>query len=694
MAGKDGLMFSQDIPQPLPGIWDTTITWRKMEQLTNLLKQDKAAQVAVDALSAAGGTVYIVGGAVRDVVLGGSPKDIDLMVTGLTGETIETVLREKGRLDYTGKQFGVYRLRVGNNDVEIAMPRTEVSTGPMHTDFSIEVDPNLDPEADLQRRDFTGNAMAYNPITGELLDPFGGQDDLAAKRLRLVSPDSFRDDPLRIVRALTSAARHGLEPDEDMIESMKQHGAHIRHLPGERIQMEMDKLLGGSDPARAIEIAFEVGLMEQLAPELSMMQDFNQFNPHHDLTVDKHTLQVLRKMTQLSNDPDLRLAALFHDSGKPDSFWRDEDAPEGGGGHFYKHQPKDEEGNPSGDPIGQNHEEVGEQLVRAFMNRVRYPNKRIDRVTKLVRLHMWKYFDKESGARRFLREAGDEKMAFDLFLIREADASGKTTGEMNEFDSTSLARAKELVQKVLDEEQAFGLKDLAVNGNDLVGLGMEGPEIGKALNMLLEVVLSDPSLNTRENLLAVLQDASPREAKTAANYVEVSQEPWWKWSYDGKKLDIWRVNPKTGRPHHIERTGPRFYLFAQGRVYVDWNKGDMLGSQHKDFIEIVVWEDRGTQQLQDAAVQAVEQFIWTEFDRTADEVSYQDEGIDWTQLGRDPTESEMDRHYWQIQDERPFNDGDDPEEENRSIHDLTEYQWQLMQDDDSPYAYLDDADHE
>lgn len=479
-----------------------TIVAQSTDILNNLLDSDPAARIAADALTAAGGQVYIVGGAVRDAVLGANPKDIDLMVGGLTDEQIENALNPLGRLDFTGKAFGVFRFRKGDSEVEIALPRIEQSTGSGHKDFQITADPFLDPATDLGRRDFTGNAMAYSVGTGELLDPFGGAKDLEAKRLRLVNENAFRDDPLRIVRALVAQARFGLQPDSELIDSMKENAHRIRHLPGERIQMELDKLLAGQNPVLAMSIAADVGLLDYLAPELAAAVGFDQHNPHHDLDVYAHTMQVLKKMSELTNDPDMRLAALFHDSGKPDSFWRDETHPPGSGGHFYKKTL------PDGTEIGENHEEVSAELVEQFMLRLKYPNRRIQRVKTLVANHMFPYFSNPKSARKFLNSLeGDVKMAFDLLALREADASGKTTGKMSDYDERMLEKNRALLQEVIDNNSAMTIKDLAIDGRDLIALGMKpGPEMGQILSKLLDLVIESPELNTREDLLQLVQN--------------------------------------------------------------------------------------------------------------------------------------------------------------------------------------------
>jgi len=470
--------------------------------LSSLFYSEEAATVANEALRTAGGQVFIVGGAVRDSIMGLPPKDIDLMVTGLTGDQIETALSQHGRLDFTGKDFGVYRFKIGDSEVEIALPRTEVSTGPGHSDFDIKADPNLSPERDLQRRDYTVNAMGINTGTGKMLDPFGGAEDIKSRSLRLVNQNALAEDPLRIIRGLVANARFGLQPTPEVIEAMKASAEQIAHLPGERLQMEMDKLLSARDPASAVRIAFETGLIDHIAPELSSIIGFDQESAYHDLTVDEHTLSVLNNIAKLSDDPDLRLAALFHDSGKPQSFWRDESAPEGKGGHFYKNQLED------GSFIGDDHEVVGADLAKQFMARLRYPNARQDRIIKIISEHMFPAFENEKGARRFLQRVGDEQTAWDIMLLREADWAGKGQGSDVKLKNDAIInRMRESLTLVLKQENAFTIKELAIGGDDLKDMGLTpGPEFSRILRDLLDSVVENPELNNKEDLTNLVKN--------------------------------------------------------------------------------------------------------------------------------------------------------------------------------------------
>lgn len=476
-------------------------TWRikkeamgdPIESLQSALQNDPTAREAYVALSRAGGHVYVVGGAVRDAYLGNTPKDVDLMVVGLPSEQVQDVLSKlPGRVDLTGKSFGVYRYRNGEFEVEVALPRTEQSSGDSHKDFDVTINHDLDPEEDLARRDFTGNAMAYNVDTNDFLDPYNGREDLQNGLLRTVSPQSFKDDPLRIVRAIVASARHGLEPDYGTLEQMRDEASQIRHLPGERIQMELDKLMTSQDPARAIEIAQATGVLDYMIPELSVTFGVDQRNPHHDLDVGEHLLEVFRHMTNISNDPDLRLAALLHDIGKPDSMWKDE----AGNGHFYEHPDH---------PGSADHDKLGADYAETLMRRLKYPTDRIERVKKLITHHMFPAFNTKRGARKFLQRVGDEHTAWDLLRLRQADLMGKGRQRGNlGNDADTVNKMMDLVSEVLEQTPAFTLKDLAVNGKDLKEMGVTpGPEMGQILRELLDVVVEHPELNTKEELLGM-----------------------------------------------------------------------------------------------------------------------------------------------------------------------------------------------
>jgi tRNA nucleotidyltransferase (CCA-adding enzyme) len=469
---------------------DTKLASRDLGQdMLSIVAQDHAAQEASTALMQAGGNVFSVGGSVRDLLLGKVPKDIDLMVQGMPDAKVNEVLKSlPGRVDYTGKDFGVYRYRSsGGDEVEIALPRVERSTGEGHKDFDVQADHTLTPEQDLYRRDFTVNSLAVNLATGQVLDPFGGANDLAQGNLRTIHEHSLAEDPLRTMRALVAHGRYGLEPTEGTRAQMAANASGLDRLPAERIQPELDKIMKSANPAAAIRLAHETGVLPHFLPEVDDAFGYDQNNPHHELELGEHLLNVLDRTAGLTDDPDVRLAALLHDIGKPGSAWMD---PETGSNHFYKNE------------LGQgaNHEELGADMANERLHQLRYPNDRIDRITDLVQHHMFPAFTTEKGARKFINRVGDH--AEDLMDIREADNGGKTYKSDPRLPTTDMQR--DMIQNVRAGGQATNRSQLAVNGNDLIQLGIpSGPQIGHVLNQLTQAVVDDPALNDRDTLLGM-----------------------------------------------------------------------------------------------------------------------------------------------------------------------------------------------
>lgn len=461
------------------------------KKVIGYMHEDPAAKKAFEALSRYG-DIFAVGGAPRDVILGKAPKDVDLLAR-IPAEVIQKVLEKVpgGHLTFAGKNFGVFHFHYGGGQVEIALPRVERSTGDGHKDFDVQAHHDIPLEEDLPRRDFTGNAIAVNLKTGEVVDPLGGANDLSLGLMRNTNPSSFKDDPLRTVRGLTMRSRHGLEPDESTRKLMQEYGPLLAHLPGDRFREELDKILKGDDPSSAMRLGRDLGLLEHFLPEVHSTIGYDQKNPYHQLPLDEHLMQVLQNASGLTSDNDVRLAALLHDIGKPGSQWIDDK----GVGHYYKGK----------DGQGDNHEEVGARMAEELMRRLNYSAPRMNRVTHLINNHMFPEFNSGRGARKFLNNAGSYDAASDLLDLRQADYMGKGNDNAT---ANMVNRMRGLVGQE-NERAAFGVQDLAIGGRDVMkALNIPpGPEVGQTMNQLLQYVVEHPELNTRQDLLNLIRRA-------------------------------------------------------------------------------------------------------------------------------------------------------------------------------------------
>ena len=381
--------------------------------------------------------------------------------------------------------------------IEFAPPRKEVSTGPGRHDFEIVADASLPVEEDMRRRDFTVNAMAKRLSTGELVDPLGGRTDLERGVLRTVSPTSFAEDPLRLVRGLRFVSQLDFDLDEPTLQQMYEEASSVQLVSAERIggglaadgMGELSKLLLGAQPAKALRLARDTGVLAQVLPEFERSIGFDQESRYHDLTVDEHTFAVVQAAADAERALAVRLAALFHDVGKPYAAWRGTD----GRLHYYAKPGY----------ADHSHEQVSAQLAGEALRRLRYPSALRDRVCRIVRHHMFQV-GKGDGlrARRFLAKHGDE-LAFQLVDHKEADFLGKRGSDgpppLDELEKLAGFR------RGLEHERRspHRLKDLAVDGRDLIEIGFRpGPALGRALHELLRDVVDEPERNTRETLLA------------------------------------------------------------------------------------------------------------------------------------------------------------------------------------------------
>ncbi len=432
---------------------------------------------------------YVVGGAVRDELLGRDSKDADFLVPGVDAAGLRAALKPFGKVEELTVAGNPVGMRLYPRDqaaraiapagVEFAPPRIERSTGPGRHDFEIVVDPDASVEDDLRRRDFTINAMARHLSGGELVDPFGGAADLEAAVLRTVRPNSFAEDPLRIVRGLRFVSQLGLDPDERTLAEMREHAAQVALVSGERIggglsadgMGELSKLLLGPEPRKALRIMRDTGVLVAVIPEFEPAVGFDSHSGDHDMTVEEHTFAVVQAAADAGTALRVRLATLFHDLGKP--------------------QPVE----------GEDHSETGARLTASAMRRLRYPTELRRRVVRIVRFHPFLLGDGDAlEARRLLASHG-EGLTFDLIDHWNADLRGREQSPRVLEKLDRVARFREVVEGELGSPHK--LADLAVDGADLIELGYEpGPDLGRTLEVLLDEVIDRPGLNRRETLLA------------------------------------------------------------------------------------------------------------------------------------------------------------------------------------------------
>ncbi len=419
------------------------------------------------------GNLYEVGGVVRDrLLLHQKPtKDSDYLVTGILYNDLTKILRKFGKVDLVGRSFGVIKFtQVINGNLhtfDITLPRKEYSTGVGHKDFVVSFDPSLSVEDDLKRRDFTINAMARSMKTGELVDPLGGQTDLEKRILRMVSEKSFKEDPLRMLRAVQFAARFNLTIEKKTLESLKKHVNLISSISAERISEELNKLLQAPKPSQGFRLMLTTGLLKEIMPALEECVGVDQPGGYHRWNVFDHTMEIIDASPL---NLKLRMAALFHDIRKPQHKRLTED-----GATFYGHE------------IG------GTKTAREWLRKYRYPNDFIKDVAVLVERHMFTTAVADKGLRRLIRRVGVD-LIFDLLELRRADVIAQGMGgKTDDVDELELR-----IKNEINKKSPFGLTDLAIDGNIIMKkLKLKpGPMVGEILNYLLEQVLDEPKKNT------------------------------------------------------------------------------------------------------------------------------------------------------------------------------------------------------
>jgi tRNA nucleotidyltransferase (CCA-adding enzyme) len=420
---------------------------------------------ALDRLIDAGQEAYIVGGVLRDALLGRPVPDWDITTSAPSGLIHELFKDTKN-----------YCLKHGT--VTLVLPETRVEITPYRAQAR-----SL--EADLAKRDFTVNAMAWDPVRQTLIDPWEGGVDLDRHIIRATGdPDSrFREDPIRLLRGIRLATELGFEIHPRTLAAMEADALLINHAATERVREELKKMLMSSHPSNGFRVMYNCGILAEVLPELCEGKGVEQDRSHHRYTVFDHTMETVDRISPVLH---LRLAALFHDIAKPRVR------------HFER-----------GKWRFLGHAQESADLAKRIMARLRFSRTLMEKVSHLIDNHMIGYSEEwgDGAVRRLIRRTGTETIG-DLIILCKADllAHGMDNGPIELLEDLERRLAS-----ILRKQQAVSLRDLALNGHDVMEiLHLEpGPRVGKILDDLLETVTDDPRLNNPGDLMSLLKKGTP-----------------------------------------------------------------------------------------------------------------------------------------------------------------------------------------
>ena len=420
-------------------------------------------------LNEAGYEAYLVGGSVRDFLLNKHNKDIDI-TTNAIPEEVKRIFVDFPVID-TGIKHGTVTILYKNLPIEITTYRIDGEYQDSRHPKEVKFTSSL--KEDLSRRDFTINAMAYN---NELIDYYGGRDDLKNKMLRAVgNPNKrFEEDALRILRGLRFASNLGFSIEEKTILAMRENKLLLKNISSERIQNELNAILLG-DYVKDVMLDY-YDIFEVILPEITPCVCFDQHNSHHIYDVYAH---IIVAVSSAVKDKVVRLALLFHDLGKPESFSLDENK----NGHFYRHAEK------------------SEIIARNILNRLKYDNESKRQILTLIRYHDAILQDDVKQVKRWLNRLGED-MFRKLIEVQIGDNFAQHPKHRDR--QVTLNNIKKLIDQIIAENNCFSLRQLAVNGYDMIELGYEKFQIKSALQYLLNAVINNEVENERDKLIKYL----------------------------------------------------------------------------------------------------------------------------------------------------------------------------------------------
>lgn len=426
----------------------------------------------MDIMKKSGYEIYLVGGFVRDSIMDKKADDADLATNASPEETLQ--IFKDFRTLTTGIKHGTVTVIINHKPFEITTYRTEKGYSDCRHPDEVAFAKKI--EYDLSRRDFTVNSIAFSPEKG-FVDPFSGRDDIERRVIRCVGePEKrFSEDSLRILRALRFSSVLAFSIEEETEKAMFTCKELLRHISHERVFTELSKMLCGDNIREVLSKYSDI--LAVVLPEIKDMKGFEQHNFHHIYDVMNHTAVVVESAPPIIH---LRLAALFHDCGKPDCFSVDEN----GVGHFYSHA------------------SISAKKADEALLRLRCDNRTREKVVKLIKLHDAPIEENEVVIRKKLSKYGED-LLFDLIELKRADTKGLAPEFHNRSEHFDMLQT--IAEKVLHEKPCFSLKDLAVKGNDLAELGLEGREIGFSLNLLLDAVIENKVQNKKEELIQFIK---------------------------------------------------------------------------------------------------------------------------------------------------------------------------------------------
>lgn len=439
--------------------------------MINNSKLPREALEVLTTLKENGHESYLVGGCVRDLCLGQAPKDWDLTTMALPEQVI-------GLFDHvipTGFQHGTVTVLVNNTPIEVTTFRSDGNYSDSRRPDSVQFGHSI--EEDISRRDFTINGLLYD---GEkVIDYYTGLDDLKQKIIRTIGNAGARyaEDALRMMRCIRLSSQLGFQIENYTFDSIQASAELIKSVSWERIRDELVKTLLSDRASEGINLFSKSGLMQYILPELQLCIGFEQRNYHHRKDVFEHILKVIDATPSSLN---VKLAALLHDVAKPQTFSISED----GVGHFYQHHV------------------VGAEMTEEILKRFKFDNNTIENVRTLVREHMSRYPKLRQGSiKKLINRLGKDNVD-DFINLQLADIIGSKPP----FDFDTVIDLKREIKRVLEADEPLSVKDLAINGDDLIDIGIQpGRRMGEILHELLQIVLESPELNTKNYLLDVVR---------------------------------------------------------------------------------------------------------------------------------------------------------------------------------------------